>query len=88
MIAVAIASGRADGRSRRPVQPLNGCGLIAAPPAEMNRPLQPKLYRSLVRVVAHELWRQHGGNDVLNWLEAEILVQNALGSHELMNTDT
>ncbi len=25
----------------------------------------------LVRAVAEELWRAHGGNDVLNWMEAE-----------------
>jgi hypothetical protein len=28
----------------------------------------------LVKAVAEELWRRYGGNDVLNWMEAERFV--------------
>jgi hypothetical protein len=38
------------------------------------------LAKPLVAAIAHELWKLHGGNDVLNWLEAEILLQNALAA--------
>lgn len=31
----------------------------------------------MIRAVAEKLWREHGGNATLNWLEAEALV-NAL----------
>lgn len=30
----------------------------------------------LTRAVAEELWRNFGGNDVLNWMEAERFVQS------------
>jgi hypothetical protein len=30
---------------------------------------------AITRTVAQELWKLHGGNDVMNWLEAERLVQ-------------
>jgi len=33
---------------------------------------------TLVSFVAFELWRLHGGNQVLNWLEAERLVDEIL----------
>lgn len=29
----------------------------------------------LVAAIAQELWRQHGGNDQLNWIEAELHLQ-------------
>lgn len=31
---------------------------------------------TLTRAVAEELWRNFGGNDVLNWMEAERFVQS------------
>jgi hypothetical protein len=34
--------------------------------------------RAVVAAVAHELWRQFGGNEVVNWLEAERQVARAL----------
>lgn len=34
--------------------------------------------KPLIAAIARELWKLHGGNDVLNWLEAEILLENAL----------
>lgn len=33
---------------------------------------------ALTKAVAHRLWEHHGGNDALNWLEAERLVQELL----------
>jgi hypothetical protein len=35
---------------------------------------------ALTRAVAEELWKLHGGNDVMNWLEAERLLGEALGN--------
>lgn len=32
----------------------------------------------IVRAVAHELWQHNRGNETLNWLEAERLVQHLL----------
>ena len=32
------------------------------------------LTKALTAAVAHELWKQCGGNDVVNWLEAERIV--------------
>jgi hypothetical protein len=33
---------------------------------------------SLVGAIAAQLWKRFGGNDVVNWLEAERLLQQAL----------
>jgi hypothetical protein len=33
---------------------------------------------SLVGAIASQLWKHYGGNDVVNWLEAERLLQHAL----------
>lgn len=33
---------------------------------------------SLIEAIAHELWKLHGGNDVLNWIEAEAMLHDAL----------
>lgn len=33
------------------------------------------LTHTLTRAIAEELWRAGGGNDVLNWMEAERFVQ-------------
>jgi hypothetical protein len=35
---------------------------------------------AITRAVAEELWRLHGGNDVMNWLEAERLLAEALNA--------
>jgi hypothetical protein len=32
---------------------------------------------SLIGAIAHELWKLHGGNDVLNWIEAESMLHDA-----------
>lgn len=37
---------------------------------------------ALTRAVATELWKLHGGNDVMNWLEAERLLGEVLRSSE------
>jgi hypothetical protein len=33
---------------------------------------------TLVAAIARELWQQRGGNDLVNWLEAEMLLHEAL----------
>jgi hypothetical protein len=53
----------------------------AAQPRSDGAAISPALERALVATLAHELWRSQGGNEVLNWLEAEILLEHALGSH-------
>ncbi|HMN41264.1 MAG TPA: hypothetical protein PKE29_10490 [Phycisphaerales bacterium] len=35
--------------------------------------------RRLVAAIAEELWRLYGGNDQLNWLEAELHLQRIVG---------
>jgi hypothetical protein len=35
---------------------------------------------ALVSAIARELWRLHGGNETLNWLEAELHVSALLGA--------
>src|SRR5262245_54199637 len=35
---------------------------------------------AVTRAIAQELWNMHGGNDVMNWLEAERLLNEFLGS--------
>ena len=47
---------------------------------DLGRHADSELARSkpLIAAIARELWKLHGGNEVLNWLEAEILLQNAL----------
>jgi hypothetical protein len=42
----------------------------AAPQEELD------LTETLTAAVAYELWRRNGGNEVLNWLEAERFVQS------------
>lgn len=42
------------------------------------------LTERVVGVIADELWKRHGGNDVLNWIEAErLLIQALLSGTEL-----
>lgn len=43
--------------------------VIVRPAAEPQREID--LTRRLVSAIAEELWRRYGGNDVLNWAEAE-----------------
>ncbi len=38
--------------------------------------LAPDVKRALTAAVAQQLHRMHGGNAVLDWLEAEMLVQD------------
>ena len=40
----------------------------------------------LVKAVAEELWRTCGGNDVLNWMEAEQFVQSLAGRNAAPST--
>lgn len=59
-----------------------GCGtihrhLLVRPCAAPDR--QIDVTQALVRAVAHELWRHEGGNEILNWLEAERVVSDLLG---------
>ena len=37
------------------------------------------LTQALVGAVAHELWKACGGNEVVNWLEAERIVARLIG---------
>ena len=48
--------------------------IIIRPSGTPDRELD--LTRAITAAVAHELWRHGGGNDVLNWLEAERLVSS------------
>ena len=40
------------------------------------RPEQIDLTHALTQAVAHELWRQHAGNSVVNWIQAEAVVDH------------
>ncbi len=50
--------------------------LTIRPLAEPRRELD--LTHRLVAVIAEELWKRYGGNDTLNWLEAERHLQRLL----------
>ncbi|HWQ28594.1 MAG TPA: hypothetical protein VNN12_06180 [Dehalococcoidia bacterium] len=45
------------------------------------------LTRPLIAAIANELSRAHGGNDVLNWLEAERVLQRLIGEPEEREDD-
>ena len=42
---------------------------------------------ALVRAVAEELWRNCGGNDVLNWMEAEQFVRSLVEPRPAQNPE-
>ncbi|MFN0132992.1 MAG: hypothetical protein ACKVW3_10780 [Phycisphaerales bacterium] len=44
------------------------------------------LTHALVAAVAHELWKDGGGNEVVNWLEAERIVHGLTGAAESLPT--
>lgn len=46
--------------------------IVIRPSMTPNRDLD--LTKALTAAVAHELWRHAGGNEVVNWLEAERVV--------------
>ncbi len=64
--------------SRAPAHP----GLpatITIHPAGRDRPgVAIRVREALIASAARELWKERGGNDLLNWLEAEMLVDDAL----------
>jgi hypothetical protein len=78
----SIAHGRQRERLRgRPARPR----LDTLPESDRQREctftgIDSELVRSkpLVAAIAREICEAHGGNEVLNWLEAEILLENAL----------
>lgn len=37
---------------------------------------------SLISAIAHELWESKGGNDKLNWIEAEALLNSVMQSND------
>ena len=48
-------------------------------PAGPDRPgVEIRVRDALIAAAAREIWKQRGGNEVLNWLEAEVLVDDAL----------
>lgn len=50
--------------------------ITVRPSASPDRPID--VTHALVKAVAEELWRTTGGNDVLNWIEAERFVQSLM----------
>ncbi len=53
----------------------------------MIRPMQDSLTQvdvthRVVSAIAHELWERYGGNEQLNWLEAESHVRRLLDTHD------
>ena len=40
---------------------------------------------AVTRAVAQELWNLHGGNDVMNWFEAERLLGEFVNAHQPAN---
>lgn len=51
--------------------------IVVRPVADPQREID--LTHSLVSAIAEELWRMHGGNQQLNWLEAERHLQRIVG---------
>lgn len=39
-------------------------------------PLEVDLTHTLTQAIAHELWRLHQGNSVVNWMQAEAIVDH------------
>jgi hypothetical protein len=49
--------------------------------------LEHLVSKPLIAAIAEELRKLRGGNEVLNWLEAEILLQNALAADQSFDRD-
>jgi hypothetical protein len=47
-------------------------------PLDIHHTLPREAVHALTAAVAQEIHKVHGGNEVLDWLEAEMLVQNVL----------
>lgn len=45
-------------------------------------PQQIDLTQALTQAIAHELWRQHAGNSVVNWIQAEAVVDHLVDALE------
>ncbi len=60
----------------QPHAPSNVHRLLVRPIAQPKRSIDAT--EAMTRAIAHCLWEQVGGNDALNWLEAERLVQEML----------
>lgn len=77
-------AGRRPSASRASAGPV--AGRAAARPHEAESDLAPQLPRGraisheMIAGLAHRLWEMHGGNAVLNWLEAERLLKQSLDS--------
>ena len=42
--------------------------------------------QKVIEAIAHELWKSRGGNDLLNWLEAERLFNQAMRNESVENS--
>jgi hypothetical protein len=66
---------------------------VPAAHADADRPSAPAadsgaVTDAMISAVANELSRFHGGNDVLNWLEAETLLHRAMAAFDDSPEDT
>ena len=60
--------------------------IIVRPIVDAQREID--LTRRLVAAIAEELWRLYGGNEHLNWLEAELHLQSIVGEAKAAARDT
>lgn len=60
--------------------------IIVRPIVDAHREID--LTRRLVAAIAEELWRLYGGNEHLNWLEAELHLQSIVGEARAAARDT
>ncbi len=60
--------------------------IIVRPMVDPQREID--LTRPLVAAIAEELWRLYGGNEHLNWLEAELHLQSIIGEARAAAQDT
>lgn len=52
--------------------------IIIRPVADRQREID--LTQRLIAAIAEELWRRYGGNEQLNWLEAELHLKQIIGA--------
>ncbi len=75
MQAIAVAESKQVTRRTRSVRPRNQGRVVIHP---FHAPEGIDVTEAIVAAIAHEIWKRHSGNAVLNWVEAERCLASVL----------